>query len=235
VQYQGNIDEPTGLIDMDVEAMSNMWPGLYYDEWGIGNGNLTSPFYFEYWAGIDCVGLVMQALRYAGDPQRYKDVQQLSASTDQQLPGVKLGGVCTTYNCGSNGLSIYLDPHSGPLMKTSVKLIFDQTNKDLFYYWSKVAGGKNEKVIHQGDFIHYDAGHISTVHSPKAACDDNGDNCTYEIIHASGDGQICYDRGRGQKPSCTFNRKAVINEIIKNLTSTTLKNPTGFGRIKLWD
>ncbi|MDH3976731.1 MAG: hypothetical protein OEV42_20910, partial [Deltaproteobacteria bacterium] len=77
----------------------------------------------------------MHSLRYAGDPQKYKNSQELATSTDGKLSGVKVGGVCTTYGCGSNGSDIFLDTIAGPIYQTNVKKIFDQTNKDLFYYW----------------------------------------------------------------------------------------------------
>jgi hypothetical protein len=233
VTYNGKIDDSTGKIT-SANGDTKMWPGLFMDtEWKLWvNNQSTYPYFAPYvWAGIDCVGLVMQSLRYAGDPQTYKDVQQLPASTEQKLPGVKIGGVCTTDGCGSNGLSIY---DSGPLANTNVRRIFDQTNKDLFYYWPRF--GNADKQIHMGDFIRYTDKkgttdiHISTVHSPKADCDSNGNNCAYKIIHASGNTCLDVDGNHECDEGEPFNRKVVVNS-----TQFFRTIPKGFGRIKLWD
>jgi hypothetical protein len=79
--------------------------------------------------------------------------------------------------------------------------------------------------------VSYD-GHISIVYSDRPDCSDVA--CTYRIIHASGDRNVCYSQ-EGQPDNCSFNRKAIINLINENLKSDTLKNPIGFGMIKLWN
>ena len=126
--------------------------------------------------------------------------------------------------------SLLMEKYPGPLMNTSVMKIFNPLNEDLFYYWAKTADGTEDKAIHSGDFVRYGDTHISTVHSPEATCDDKGKNCTYEIIHASGN--LCLDISGNKKCEADepFNRKVVTNS-----TQHFRTKPTGFGRIKLWD
>ena len=89
-----------------------------------------------------------------------------------------------------------------------------------------------QKLFKKGDLIRYPSPrtHISIMHSDRPSAAGH-----YEIIHASGSNSICYRPAPGMPEQCFFNRKVVINLINDKLTSTTLKNPTGFGRVKLWD
>ncbi len=86
--------------------------------------------------------------------------------------------------------------------------------------------------IRRGDIIQYTGSvgrHVSMVHSNRP-----DSVSAYDIVHASGDDKLCYAQA-GQPSNCPFNRKVVVNSINNSLQSDTLKNPTGFGRIKLWD
>ena len=198
---------------------------------------MLSPYYFEYWAGIDCNGLVLQSLRYAEKPADYEVDQQLSGQglDNSELPGIRVGNVSMTPCTGCPSADdVHANIWKGPLMNTNVQKIFDRTNKDLFYYWEKTEKGSKDKSIHRGDFIRYadqnDVGtHISTVHSPKADCNADGSNCTYKIIHAHGRDQV--DIGTRANPSPIFTRKVRNNWNNEPM----MPNPTGFGIIKLWD
>ena len=74
-------------------------------------------------------------------------------------------------------------------------------------------------------------GHIALVHSDKLACDNNL-NCTYEIVHAYG-----RDGYTDKNNVYQFMRKVVKmpNQIIYGGNKKLMSEPTGFGRIKLWD
>lgn len=127
-------------------------------------------------------------------------------------------------------------------MNTNVRSFFSSQNTNLLYYW--ISTDANNKLIHKGDVVRYryqntDV-HISTVYSQRRSClDTDGnetDTCTYEIIHASGYDELCYEQNdQSLPPQCPFNRKVTTNEINNSLRSNTLRNPTGFGRVKLWN
>jgi hypothetical protein len=56
-------------------------------------------------------------------------------------------------------------------------------------------------------------------------------NCTYEIIHAYGEECTDYDKKTGGCKSGAFSRKVLKTQG----KFKGFPNPTGFGRIKLWD
>jgi len=87
---------------------------------------------------------------------------------------------------------------------------------------------KLQKKLKRGDLVRYGTTHISILHSDKPTCDST--SCIYEIIHAyGGDNYKKVVNGAEQK---VFSRKVLITP---NDISTTISNPTGFGRIKLVD
>jgi hypothetical protein len=96
--------------------------------------------------------------------------------------------------------------------------------------------------IKRGDlvFIGNPVYHVPIVYctqddDPNGRCaSDNIISGEYNIIHSSGDYQILYGKDYTNIDSYSFNRKVVINKICSK-TLGTLKNPTGFGRIMLWD
>ena len=92
---------------------------------------------------------------------------------------------------------------------------------------------KLQKKLRKGDLVKYGATHISTFYSdvPMCTSDKNGNSrCTYEIIHASGFNYIDTNNNKIFE-SGEFSRRVVINANY----SKPMPEPTGFGRIKLWD
>lgn len=61
-----------GIVGMG----NRKWPGLYSgNEYNAGvAGGATHRYYHENWAGVDCIGLVLHALRYAERPADYAPV-----------------------------------------------------------------------------------------------------------------------------------------------------------------
>lgn len=99
-------------------------------------------------------------------------------------------------------------------------------NKDRVYYVTLEGFADGfTKHFKRGDLIEYD-GHVSTVYSDRSSCNDKGDNCTYEIIHAYG---VDSYKEPGPAGKEIFSRKVIKTK--QNIGAT----PTGFGRIKLWD
>ena len=92
-----------------------------------------------------------------------------------------------------------------------------------------------QEKLKKGDLIRYD-GHISIFYSERWGKSrfhsEWGTN--YDIIHASGYENIQYKIGSMKSPRL-FNRKVTVNGIGDSIQKKKLKNPTGFGRIKLWD
>ena len=107
----------------------------------------------------------------------------------------------------------------------------DVPGSDLVLYLENpaevVARVQLQKKLKKGDIVRY-RGHISTVYSEKPTCDNT--TCAYAIIHASGSQCIDINGNRRCDQGDHFNRKVVINS-----TQLYRTNPTGFGRIKLWD
>lgn len=82
------------------------------------------------------------------------------------------------------------------------------------------------KMVKRGDLVVYKK-HNSIVHDDLSC---SGSQCNYEIIHAyGGDNYKKIINGVEQR---IFSRKVIVTP---NDISTTISNPTGFGRIKLWD
>ena len=90
----------------------------------------------------------------------------------------------------------------------------------------------------RGDLVSYQ-NHVAIIYCTPS--DDPTGECAglkegeYKIIHASGDKKLYYGKDfQHIEDETDFNRKVIINEIKKNILGA-LKNPLGFGRIKLWD
>lgn len=180
-------------------------------------------FYPDHWAGIDCSGFV-QIMINAADPE-------ISASG---LVGVDIESIPR----------IRLNPEvdSQPRQRSTRaynNTFFNEINwnepippNGRISYVERIPArgpGKVEtlKKLRKGDMLKY-GGHVSMVYSDRPNCTNN--DCTYEIIHASG--SLCLDIDRDG--SCAndepFNRKVVTNS-----TQHYRTRPIGFGRIKLWD
>lgn len=244
--YRGRIgDVESNLINQfphgNVGGGNRKWPGLimdeeYFDWYNNTNRSDNHHFYHEYWAGIDCIGLTLHGLRYAEDPRRdhdndgrnYAVEQMLTGADDSAIPGVRVGNACISGDCQNPQSRVSVHTYRG-MMDTNVERFFDAGNADLLYYWQRTVA--NTKLIRKGDVVRYGRAHISTVYSERPQdCGDTGASCTYEIIHAyGGDSYKKIINGDEQR---VFSRKVCITP---NDISTTINNPTGFGRIKLWD
>jgi len=106
----------------------------------------------------------------------------------------------------------------------NVWMLFNQNVTNKHYYFAR-SNNDIDQLIKKGDLVRYGDYHVSIVYSDRS--NDEGE---YEIIHASGYHEIEYIN---QIP--TFNRKVIINEINNALEQNTLRNPSGYGRIKIWD
>ncbi|MGA1826030.1 MAG: hypothetical protein ACMUIP_15350, partial [bacterium] len=236
--YIGNIrdaseDEQNTILLMHgiVCNGTRKWPGLYeedeYSSWAQAGFISQHPYAPYYWAGIDCIGLVLQSLRYAEDPPRYAQEQYLDGDQNISIPGISVAGVCLNADC-TDDCSIHDDYTMG---NTNVKRFFDSRNADLLHQWPGGWEYDNISPIHKGDLAAYidsknRLSHISIIYSEKQDRNDN----SYQIIHASGDHTIRYGTA-----APLFNRKVVINLINEDLEPTlTLRNPHLFGRLKLW-
>lgn len=82
------------------------------------------------------------------------------------------------------------------------------------------------KKVRKGDVVVYPH-HVALVHSDRAC---KGDVCNYEIIHAYGGDCTEKDENGNCMPG-KFSRKVLVT---KNKFKK-FPDPTGFGRIKLWD
>ncbi len=84
--------------------------------------------------------------------------------------------------------------------------------------------------LRKGDLVRYD-GHISIIYSNRPNCGTT--TCTYEIIHAYGTPRA--DLDNDPTTPMAFTRKVVITPNNMETSAGPFPNPTGFGRIKLWD
>jgi len=176
---------------------------------GLTSSELDSrePFKARYWTGIDCSGFVLKTGTFAKDSFRGL-VQTLSLWQS---------------SCGFFYSGTVCKDHRDKTKKYPLKITDSPSGVTYLF--------KDMDKIHKGDLISYQ-NHITIVHSDNADCDEDG-TCTYDIIHASGNEEICYSR-KGSQDKCDFNRKVVKNTVNNRLRSNTLKNPIGYGRITLW-
>jgi hypothetical protein len=209
-EYRGNIGDDCGVGSGG------------YDWAGLKSGEHGTAFNISYWAGIDCSGLVWRA----GDAAKYT-----------------LQGMINVSSLARDSCRFFYDNttcENHRRQNNPVPLHITYTPSGLTYNFGDEDGRTNEalKKIHKGDWVSYQH-HISIVHSDRArSCvtnDDGHTTCTYEIVHASGSDELCYKAENSKTKDCYFNRKVTVNSINKELQSKTLKNPTGFGRTKLWD
>jgi hypothetical protein len=165
-------------------------------------GSAPRYYAFTYWTGIDCAGFVQRIAM---------------AAKNLTIPGVK----CKIPDLKDT------DADSNRLDDGSIPA-------DQFIISNRSFSISSEKAnkIKRGDVVQYrgtkGGRHVSMVYSPKTACDKDGDNCTYEIVHAYGWNKYDFD-GDGVEEANEFSRKVVKTR--QNIGSV----PTGFGRIKLWD
>ena len=117
----------------------------------------------------------------------------------------------------------------GDVVKMAKVSNYDFMNKGAVGYFNVTRSFEDKRVfkfnkklvkqLREGDLVRYSGSvpHVAMVHEP---CSKKSDNCAYDIIHASGGGQICYDQANPLlPPECDFNRKVVINKIKNKLKS----------------
>ena len=248
-QYNANLvdasmNEPNQMYrDHGILGQGNKrWPGLFkkspnpfpddFEEYESGTTDHDNPahkewFEWEKWTGIDCIGLTLQALRYAERPRDYAANQLISDPVDLPVPGIRIADVCCRVN-GTWGSLHHSDAEpAGTLYNTNVNNFFNQANRNLLYYWEPAQVIGAERLIHKGDFIKYGSTHITNVYSERVQI--VGNQIRYQIIHAYGAQAYQYPDWDMQSPLPIFSRK--VMKTWQNITA----NLTGFGRIKLWD
>jgi hypothetical protein len=178
-----------------------------------------------YWAGIDCSALVTRTVQ-AG-------LEKMKDGTEYFI---KLAPV-------SNGSSLIEFHQDAAVANWGSDTFFRRTvntakGEKLMVHYLSDKSAKTVSKLHRGDLIDY-PNHISLVYSEdRPACSATTDsktrkkveNCSYEIIHAYGGDS--YKKIINGVEKRVYSRKVLISP---NDISTTINNPTGFGRIKLWD
>ena len=178
------------------------------------------------WAGIDCSGLVQRSMMVGRKENQWaidrgiklrisplRDEYNVNGDDTGALVVDNLDCDGTVNRCLGAGKSL-------PQLKTGH-----------VYKMKKESG----KLLRKGDLVIYEGAidHIAIVHD-EPSCNGNGTEamtCTYDIIHAHGQPCSEYKRDRTCKEG-KFSRKVIVTP---NTVSKTIKNPDGFGRIKLWD
>jgi hypothetical protein len=162
---------------------------------------------FFYWTGIDCAGFVQRITM---------------AAKSQSIPGV---------NCKIPDLKD-TDANSNRLDDGGVLAMQYFTDTNMTVFWENPADVegkvKLQKKLHKGDLVRYGNTHVSTIYSNRPVC--NSNSCTYEIVHAYGGNCTAYERDGSCSPGAFSRKVLVTNNIFRGFP-----NPTGFGRIKLWD
>ncbi|MDH3976822.1 MAG: hypothetical protein OEV42_21375, partial [Deltaproteobacteria bacterium] len=230
--YRGNLvnNDPGNMYAGLKRHEYNKWMYRYFNL----DGNNTFQFvpsehYFYplHWAGIDCSGFV----------QRVVNATENKLNKESLLPAVKTRLIdladydeyCDNLNCYRHRASNGTFANKDPVNATPAKYL-------TYYKTLPNDEAERNKVfikLKKGDVLKYRNVHVSMVYDIDVSqC--NANNCNYEIIHAYG--VNCFKKERDKltnqcKPG-TFKRKVVVTP---NNISGTLKTPTGFGRIKLWD
>lgn len=199
-EYRGNIEDNNCVVGTG----NKDWPGLINDEYDLWYDDPNDPddvfgimaFAPQYWAGIDCSGLVQRS------------VENGKAVAD--------------------GLSITIP--SPPNWRTSQQIVTENNYRNVYYLENPTEPSDSlevRKKLKKGDLVRY-SGHISIVYSDRwgdSLYDTNTyPDIEYDIIHACG-----LNSYHGE-----FARKVRItgNDIIGS--SGNIIQPSGFGRIKLW-
>lgn len=214
--YRGDVDDNTGNIG--AASSKKKWPGLKEKtEYNVWKNTYLPTLTAEQQRDRDNVAV----RNHPYHPDHWAGVDcsgfiqwMISYAQQNSVAGLKV-------NYSTNARRDALDHED---------LFMVANNKDRVYY-IELEGSADEFTKHfkRGDLLRYDT-HSSTVYSDRSSCDDKGNNCTYEIIHAYGGDS--YEKKVGTKKETIFSRKVLVTP---NDISTTISNPTGFGRIKLWD
>jgi hypothetical protein len=198
------------------------WPGLYNTEYL--SSTSASPYYYQYWSGIDCEGLVLNSLRYAEKPETYAAAQILSAKNAKTITGVELAGICNdkdesqTAGCTTR----YKVSDAKGLSDTNTTRFWGEANHNVFYHYLPKDG---VSLIKRGDLVQYNK-HISIVHSSRFGVSEKEGK--YDIIHASGTRCIKKDEDNVCLPG-KFARKVLVTK------DSFPGKSIGFGRMKLWN
>ncbi|MGD9162622.1 MAG: hypothetical protein PVG39_29720, partial [Desulfobacteraceae bacterium] len=119
---------------------------------------------------------------------------------------------------------------SPPAWRTSQGLFTENNYNNVYYKANPTEPAESLKLknkLKKGDLVRY-GGHISIVYSEDAM--QVGNQVRYQIIHAYGSRLYTYPSYDPVNPNSTFfSRKVILTW--QNISS----NPTGFGRIKLWE
>jgi len=224
VGYEGDV-KATGPGNCE-QGGYQKYPGLHSSEWNssqasydivdMKTGQITESttiypqFNGDYWAGTECSNLAQRSI-VAG-----KDAPGVDLQMEVLSPYLTSQAFCEIPNANGD----LVDSKGNPVEPTA------------FCYGvnlgSKEQKKMNEKKLRKGDLIVYD-GHISIMYSDEAC---KGSKCDYEIIHAYGVNGYTDEDGVYH-----FMRKVIRmpNQIIYGNNNALMPNPTGFGRIKLWD
>lgn len=215
------------------------WPGLIGGNNGEYDNDVKGPFYFDYWAGIDCEGLVLNALSYAEKPEAYAVAQMLTAKNAKAIPGVVLGQACIDDCSKKDANEICIErkacqadawhsvTSSDVLGDVNVRKFFKWTEKGNIHYWRP--SGKDEKnttrLIKKGDVVHYN-GHVSIVHSARWGDSINKTTfgTEYDIIHANGNEERQYVKGKKY-----LLEQCVLTALVMLLTVKLLGRLKGLG------
>jgi len=223
--YSGNINNETNCT-VGSGTDPKKYVGLYRSEWLVRQdtnnmdryyqrladgsyGELTdrwSQFLTHYWAGIDCSGFSQRVIH----------------SGRNVVEGVNISIPIPSSATWINAASHFTD--------NRVHYMENPTQDD-----ERLS---LKKQLRKGDLVRYGNSHISIVYSDRPACteDKNGDTtCSYEIIHAYGGDD---DKGMYRYPdipeaAANRNKRVFGRKVIK--TWNNIADPTGFGRLKLWN
>jgi len=214
--YKGDIDDSTGNIGATTDK--KRWAGLNSKE--INADSFNQPFHPWYWAGIDCSGFVSRTLQSAGETLNANETTIVNLDVPVQIHPTD------TSRTANYTEDVAMDWVGNNTFFTVNDISYSQR-------FSRV-----QKLIRRGDILNYGGGYISIVYSDRPACteDENGKaTYTYEIIHAYGGDD---DKGMYRYPDipeagANRNKRVFGRKVIK--TWNNIANPTGFGRLKLWN
>ena len=212
--YQGNVN------DNDCGLTGNKdYPGLYgssseYFAWL--NNQSTFPQYNPInWAGIDCSGLVNRTLQSARISLNENGNNVVNLNVPVQIhPSNATVTANYTEEAAMNWVHnrTFFDNDG---ISHSQRFVDVQTN------------------IRKGDILGYGRFHVSIVYSDSPTCTEDENNettCNYEIIHAYGVNRYQpLDENGDPVGQSIFSRKVIKTK--QNISS----QPTGFGRLKLWE
>jgi hypothetical protein len=226
--YPTGVPYDTYRGDVGTVDSGKQYAGLKQDEKSVWDSYFNTvscdqitdhKFYSQYWAGIDCSGFVQRVIN-AADP---------IITSDNGVPPVviKVDNL-DDYSIVCNTSGRYL------AKRTWVGYYFDYFSdyRVTKYLALPTSGSDRErllKLIKKGDLMRY-SGHISIVYSKKWGESEyiNTLGTLYDIIHAYGGGATGYYNENIPGKASIFARKVIV-------TGSNIANPSGFGRIKLWE